>query len=377
VKSIKIEKFEIKIGKKKERGEIFTNKKENEKENKVLSMNEVIKSNIPRWDGRKKGHYEVWYVTGNSGDYGFWIRYTLNVAEEGHNSWSGVWCAIFKKGEKPLGICRKFPLSDFHFENKNFLIKIGDTNELGERKLKGKINVKNISAEWEIEFEPTGYVYKHLPEAAYYLPLETEVLSPNPDLKLKGYIKIKDLQSQSQIQDIKVDGRGYQAHVWGKKHAFRWVWGHCNSILDENGNLLEDSFFEGVTVVAKRGPIHLPPITLFSLRYKGENFEFNNFRDILFNSAKWEYGDNITWEIRSRKMNFSLKMKGDKNNFIMATYDDPDGEKAFCHNSEIESAEIEFEMKGKKFKLFCPGTFHTEFGARAPLEYDPQKFLYE
>jgi hypothetical protein len=147
--------------------------------------------------------------------------------------------------------------------------------------------------------------------------------------------------------------------------------------VDENGNLLEDSFFEGITVIVKRGPIHLPPITLFSLRYKGENFEFNNFRDILFNSAKWEYGDNITWEIRSRKMNFSLKMKGDKNNFIMATYDDPDGEKAFCHNSEIESAEIEFEMEGKKFKLFCPGTFHTEFGARAPLEYAPQKFLYE
>jgi hypothetical protein len=302
VRGIKIEKFEIKFSKRKK----WNNNKNNnnkKKDNMVekKKIDDVIKSNIPRWDGRKKGHYEVWYLTGNSGEYGFWIRYTLNVSEDGYNSWSGVWCAVFKKGEKPLGVCRKFPLSDFHNINKNFLVKIGEENEIGENRLKGKINVRNILTEWEIEFEPTGYIYKHLPEAAYYLPLETEVLSPNPDLKLKGYIKVRNLETQSQIHDINVDGKGYQTHIWGTKHAFKWVWGHCNVILDENGEMLEDSFFEGLTVVAKRGPIILPPITLFSLRYKGKNFDFNNFRDILFNSAKWEYGDNIRWEIRSKK----------------------------------------------------------------------------
>ncbi len=362
-----VEKIEIKIKKVK-----------NRKEMKGKNENIAERENLPRWNGISKGHYEVWYITGNTEDIGFWIRYTINVSEDRYKDWAGIWLAVFKNGEKPIGICRKYPLGEFSWEKNHFLIKIGDENTLSNRKAKGKISVKNLRAEWELNFEPTGYVFKHLPEAAYYLPLETEVLSPNPELNLEGFIKIKDIETGVEIRNINVKGKGYQTHIWGKKHAFRWVWGHANILKNENGEPVEDSFFEGLTVIAKRGPLQIPPLSLFAIRYKGELFEFNNFSDIIYNSARWKFDDEkIEWELKSKKMDFRLLMRGKKENFIMATYDDPDGSNAFCHNSEIESAEIEFEIKGKKVKLFCDGTFHTEFGARTPLEYSPTKFLYE
>lgn len=335
-------------------------------------------SNLPRWSGRTRGHYEVWYITGNANDYGFWIRYTINVSEEDFNDWAGVWLAVFKKGEKPIGICRKFPLGDFKFDKKSFHISIGDDNSLWERGAKGRITVKDIRAEWEISFEPTGEVFKHLPEASYYLPVESNVLSPNPHLNFSGFIRLKDI-SKGEEKEINLSGgKGYQTHIWGKKHAFKWVWGHSNVILDENGNEVENSFFEALTVVIRRGPVRIPPVTFFAIKYKGKFIRFNGMKDALMNVASWEYSDDkVMWEIKSKKMDFSLSLKADRSNFIMATYDDPDGEHAFCHNSEIESAEISFKMNGKNIKLFCNGTFHTEFGARTPLEYNPTKFIYE
>ncbi len=337
-----------------------------------------LESNLPRWSGKTRGHYEVWYITGNAGEYGFWIRYTINVSENDFNDWAGVWFALFKKGEKPIGICRKFPLGDFRSDPKSFSISIGDENMLWDRGARGKITVKDIRAEWEIEFEPTGEVFKHLPEASYHLPVETNVLSPNPYLDFSGFIKIKDIERGEEKKIDLSGGKGYQTHIWGKKHAFRWVWGHSNVLLDENGEQVDDSFFEGLTVIARRGPLRIPPITIFALKYKGKLLRFNGMKDVLMNSATWEYSeDKVEWKISSKKMNFSLTLKANKDNFIMATYDDPDGDHAFCHNSEVEDAEISFKLNGEHIKLFCRGTFHTEFGARTPLEYNPTKFTYE
>lgn len=340
---------------------------------------EYVVENLPRWSGKVREHYEVWYITGNAKDHGFWIRYTLNVSESGLNDWSGVWCAIFKRGEKPIGVCRKYPLNDFRWEVRSFKLNVGESNSLSDRKAIGRITVGNILASWELDFEPTGYVFRHLPDFAYYLPVDTVVLSPNPNLKFSGFITLKDIQSGNIIKDLRFsDGVGYQTHIWGKKHAYKWVWGHSNILKDENGDILEDSFFEGLTVVEKTGPLRVPPVSIFTIRYKGKTLEFNNIKDIIFNSSKWDYGDHsVYWYLRSKKSNFSLKMQGRKENFIMAIYDDPNGEKVFCHNSEVESAEIQFELDGKNLKLICDGTFHTEFGSRTPLEYNPEKFLYE
>lgn len=356
----------------------MTEKTNKQKESSSVQA-EYIRENLPRWSGKTNEHYEVWYITGNASDHGFWIRYTLNVSEDGLNDWAGVWCAVFRRGEKPIGICRRYPLGEFKWETACFKIKVGENNILTDTTAKGKITVGNINASWELNFKPTGYVFKHLPDFAYHLPIDTVVLSPNPHLLLSGYIVIKDITTGGTIKELNFsDGIGYQTHIWGKKHAYKWIWGHSNCIKDENGNVLEDTFFEGLTVIEKKGPLRIPPINIFSLRYKGKTYNFNGIKEMVFNSAKWKYGDDeVFWNLRSKIMNFSLSMRTKKDNFIMAIYDDPSGKKVFCHNSEVESAEIEFELEGKKIRLFCDGTFHTEFGARTPLEYNPTKFIYE
>ena len=54
--------------------------------------------NVRVWDGHKRGHYEVWYVTFNhrESNTGYWIRYALESPEAGRGDpYAQLWFAHF------------------------------------------------------------------------------------------------------------------------------------------------------------------------------------------------------------------------------------------------------------------------------------------
>jgi hypothetical protein len=319
--------------------------------------------NVRRWDGAARGHYEVWYLTCNhvASNTGYWIRYTLESPIDGHGEpYAQLWFAHFDANDssRTFAINRKFPIETMTATTSPFELAIGDCF-IRHDSMRGALAGDGHEASWNLEWSP-GPTHRHLPDVMYRRGGlgETTVLSPSLNMALNG--------------TISVDGRnfelagdpGAQTHLWGKKHAHSWAWGHCNAF---EGN--RDAALECLTVRLERGGQALPPLTIFTLYVDGEVHRFNQFRHTLLTRS--EYG---TAHYRFRGRNFSTRIEGEfscrNEDMVVAPYVDPDGAPSWCSNTEV--ADLRVTVYGRsglgrwreKARLVAPKRGHFEVGAR-------------
>jgi len=337
---------------------------------------EVERANKLRWDLRKEGHYEVYYITLNhtKSSSGFWIRYTLNSPGENLGApYAQIWFSYFnaREPQRNFALKRTFPIDEMRANAEPFHLRIGDC-ELSNGRVVGGIDGMGHEAFWDINFKPAEKVYHHLP-GALYLPgmADTAVLSPNLRVHFDGVIRIDGTKL-----DLKSDP-GCQTHLWGRKHAHRWTWAHV-------GNFAEDhtACFEGLCVQVKRLEIPIAPLTFFTLTYRGKEYRFNEFHTSFRARSRFSTG---LWHFRASQDNilFLGEITAKPQDMVTAEYTDPDGEKAWCHNSETGSASIKI-FKRKNFAaawkpadaLTCLGAAHVEYAARRQ-DPDVRAFIEE
>ena len=282
------------------------------------------KDNQMVW-GRRPGHYEVWYATlsHRESGTGFWIRYTLESPRDGLGEpWAELWFARFDASDpaQTFGIHRRFPISALHDSDNPFSISIGDS-EVRNDGMRGGLAGGGHEVRWSLSWRPAEKTHYLLPGWAYQNPLViTKVLSPNQNVLTDG--------------EIIVDGRRYelhgdplgQTHLWGKKHAYAWAWGHCNAFDDPAVSL------EALSVRLKRGSIILPTLTLFTLNLDGELLDFRQPWSLPLARATFHTG-----KYHFVGMNAHAKLEGEftcrPDDMLLTEYVDPDGDPAFCHNS--------------------------------------------
>jgi hypothetical protein len=325
--------------------------------------------NHRRWDGHTRGRYEVWYLTFNdpaTGD-GFWIRYTLEAPTEGHGEpYAQLWFARFSTapGADParatFGINRKQPIATMTATTEPFAITIG-ANQLGHGSARGSLSGAGHAAEWDLTWTP-GETMRWLPSVMYRNGGlgETTVLSPSPDLALRGTMTVDG-------HTYRLDGApGGQTHLWGKKHAFTWGWGHCNGFTGAPG-----VSFEMLTVRLRRRGVTLPWLTLATLRTPDVDVAFNRFdQAIIAPRPRLETG-----RMRFTAMGLTAKLEGEyrcpPERLVRAEYADPDGEPAWCHNGCAADLTLKlWRRAGLGWKLErelqAPGRGHFEIAGRTP-----------
>jgi hypothetical protein len=323
-------------------------------------------ANQMRWHFQRR-HYEVWYATlsHRKSQTGFWIRYTLEAPAEGHGEpYAQLWFARFS-GERPettFGINRKFPIDELRQEPAPFRVRIGD-NELTSSSMKGHLAGDGHECRWDVRWNPSSEPHHHLPAPIYKASFaETVVLSPSLDARAHGTIVVDG-------EEYVLDGDPIgQTHLWGRKHAYSWAWSHCNAFDDAPGAALET-----LSIRLRRGAVVLPKLTLLSLYLDGEPnaLHFREFWQLPL--ARSEYGTgryhltaaNAEWKIEAE-----LTCRAE--DMIMAEYVDPDGEPAYCHNTEHANATVKlwrrspFVGRWREFKtLTSTGGAHFEWAARA------------
>jgi hypothetical protein len=319
-----------------------------------------------RWQ-QQRGHYEVWYATFSlpQEKTGFWIRYTLEAPKEGHGDpYAQLWFAR-TDGNDPaatFAINKKFPI-EMLSSPAPAIARIGEA-ELRQDGMRGALSGAGHTAEWDLRWQPAPRVHTHLPAASYRGSwADTQVLSPNLNVAAHG--------------TLTVDGKRYtldgaplgQTHLWGRKHAYAWAWSHCNAFEGDRGAALET-----LTVRLKRGPIVLPKLTLLSLYLEGSDLEEIHFRDFYrLPLSRSEYG---TGRYHLVAADPSVKVEAEYScraeDMIMAEYVDPDGDPAFCHNTECASLRVvvwrrsPFVGRWRRWReLTADRTAHYEWGARA------------
>ncbi len=318
------------------------------------------------WDREQPGHYEVWYCTFNhrpSGT-GFWIRYTLESPHEGHGEpYAQLWFAFFDSKEpgNNFGVNRKLPISELQADEDPFCLRMGDA-VLRHGELRGQLEGDAHSVRWDLAFRPGLFTHYHLPDIIYTTNFaDTKVLSPNLIAHINGKVVVDGREFELDAEP------GCQTHLWGRKHAHAWAWGHCSAFREDSTACLEI-----LSVKLKRLGLVTPTMTLLSLYLGSEVYHFNQFTSLPGTSGQWETG---LYKFRAlgKRIKIEGEMRCRPEDLIRTPYTDPDGEPSFCHNSEVADCSLtvwtrrSFRAPFRKLcRLTSHGSTHFEYASRTP-----------
>jgi hypothetical protein len=313
----------------------------------------VADPNALRWN-RRPGHYEVYYVTltDRASGTGIWVRYTLEAPIAGDAS-----CALWFAAMDPAGqghvVARKqtLPIAELSFEPEPFRLQIG-TAELTDTSASGAF--EDVS--WDLHWAP-GRTYEPVP--ALLRPFASTVLVlPNGDTAVTGRCEFAG-------RPLELAGaRGGQTHLWGAKHAQSWSWARCSDFRTESGEPVEDTFIDGVSAYVRRFGRELGPAILLAGRIGGQDFRASALRSrtSTFGVEGWRFAA----AAGGRKL--VAEIEPDRKLLAGVTYHDPDGEPAYCYNSEAASIRLEIQQGDRRTRtLVGEGCAHFEYGQREPL----------
>jgi hypothetical protein len=323
--------------------------------------------NALRWAGQP-GHYEVYYVslTDRGSGWGIWIRYTMVAPAHGEQATASLWLmAMEPDGDgAPIGRKATFSTDALHASAAPFELRIGDA-VLSERRAEGAFEDVAWSLRWEPDGRPAEHVHPVLQRARL---AKTVLVLPQPDLAIAGTVRVG-------AREVALErARGGQAHIWGSKHASRWAWAHCNDLETVDGQPRPGDYVDGVSVFVPRFGRELGPNTPVVGRFGGDEFRSTSPARVSRNQSSFAL---TSWDFEARdgSRKIAVDVDAPRESLVGVTYTDPDGELAYCYNSEVASLRClayerdRSEPSGWRLAetLVAPGRAHFEYAQREPV----------
>ncbi len=317
-------------------------------------------ANALRWDG-KPGHYEVYYLTltDPASGTGVWIRYTMLAPLKGAAS-CRLWFLTMGPREGLTARKATFPIAELRTETDPFRLLIGSAT-LDGRGAVGQFEDVSWSLQWEL-----GRSYD--PVEPRLRPFASTVFAlPNGDTAISGRIGVGQ-------RSMAVEGaRGAQAHLWGTKHAVAWAWARCGDFRTAEGEPVKETFIDGVSARVRRFGREVGPATPVVGRIDGEDFRSTSIVRLLSNRSDFALN---RWGFEAVADGRKLigEVEADTSLLAGVTYHDPDGEPAYCYNTEAASMRLHLYRRstpgpGWTFArtLFGSGVAHFEYAQRQPV----------
>jgi hypothetical protein len=322
--------------------------------------------NALRWDGGP-GHYEVYYVTLTDPEtgVGLWIRYTMlaPLADVDVAPSAALWfLAMDPRPGRTRTVGRKatLPIERMTARQDPFELRIGDAT-LSDRRMSGSFE----DVAWDLHWTPLGHPYEHVHPVLQRTGIAKTVLTlPHADLTIDGTAEIGG-------ERLELRGaRGGQAHLWGSKHASAWAWVHCNDFSTIDGAPSDGDFVDGVSVVVPRLGREVGPSTPVVARIDGRDFRSISPLRVVTNPSVFGL---TGWHFKA--IDGSRKLVGtvdaDRAQLAGVTYIDPDGDRAYCYNSETATMHLHVYERARQVggwahrkTLVSRGRAHFEYAQR-------------
>jgi hypothetical protein len=324
-----------------------------------------MNANALRWDG-SPGHYEVYYLsaTDRASGLGLWIRYTLCAPLEGRGECALWFMAMDRDGAR---FARKssYPLDALEPRDDPFHLTLAGA-DLSDRGMAGGYDDVAWELSWVPSLSPAEHVHPLLQRAGL---AKTVLVLPHPDLAISGTVRFGG-------HEFALDGaRGGQAHLWGSKHAARWTWAHANDLRGLDGEPRPGAYVDGVSVYVPRFGRELGPSTPVVGRFGEADFRATNPAQVVRSASAFGL---TTWrfEARAGKRKVVGEVDARRETLVGVTYHDPDGDLAYCYNSEVASMRLfvwDRTAPGRfgwmlRDTLVADGTAHFEYAQRAPVD---------
>ncbi len=323
-----------------------------------------------RWNdlqwGGEPGHYEVYYLTFTdpATRVGFWIRYTMvaPLPETGEEATCSLWLCAMDPADpsRNVGVKSSLPVASLSAQKEPFRLAIGEA-WLSDHGMQGAIEQDGTRHAWDLEWTPSLPAYGHVhPLLRASKIARTILFLPHPDLEVSGTVSLGDRRIEVS------SARGGQAHLWGSKHASRWAWVHCNDFQRPA------TFVDGVSVFVPRFGRELGPNTPVVGRVDGTDLNSISPVAVSRNSSDFDLGG-WRFEAKGRGVRVKGTVSARREDLVGVTYHDPDGELAYCYNTEVADMRLEvFRRHSRSWKqvdeLRSDGRAHFEYAQRAPIE---------
>ncbi|MFL5824724.1 MAG: hypothetical protein ACJ764_14930 [Solirubrobacteraceae bacterium] len=326
-------------------------------------------ANDMRWSGTP-GHYEVYYVTLTDPrtGVGVWIRYTMvaPLPSAGLPATCSLWFLAMdpRPGAQPTFARKKsFPVAQMEASREPFELRVPGAT-LSDGVMAGGFE----DVAWDLLWTPAERPYQPVHPLLGKLGVaRTVLLLPHADVAIDGTLKIG-------AEELRVtEVRGGQAHLWGTKHASSWAWAHCNDLASPSGEPVPGAFFDAVSALVPRFGRTLGPNTPVVGSFGAEAFRSTSPHRILSNPSRFDV-DGWRFEAVDGSRKLVAEVRPVREQTAGVTYHDPDGEKAYCYNSETASVRLEIhERAGRRGpwreteSMHSQGRCHFEFGTRTPV----------
>jgi hypothetical protein len=326
-------------------------------------------ANALQWDGAA-GHYEVYYLTLTDPvtGVGAWIRYTMlaPLPATGQPPSAALWLLAMdpRPGRKQvLGRKATFAIDQLQARSEPFELSLG-----GAKLTDGGMSGAFEDVAWELHWTPCERSYDHVhPLLRRAGVAKTVLVLPHADLSIDGSLELAGEQLQVSA------ARGAQAHLWGSKHASSWAWVHCNDFSTLEGEPAPGAFVDGVSVIVPRFGRELGPSTPLVGHVDGRDFCSTSPLRVLANDSTFALSG-WRFEAIAGARKLVGEVDADRGALAGVTYHDPDGEPAYCYNSEIASMRLHVYERARQVggwahrqTLVAVARAHFEYGQRTPV----------
>lgn len=311
---------------------------------------------------------EVWYLKLNdpSQSRALWIRFAALSSGNGFKKTAEVSAIYFQRLPsreiKKTALKQSFDLSALNITDQPSL-QIGQA-ELTESGTRGRIQSKAQELKWDFSFSsalPSSF--QLVPELLSRTGISKSSISTVcEDLLFTGTTEINGEVSQWN------SAPGMQGHLRGSKSGHSWVWGHCNTFVNEQGKLAP-VIFEGLSARSQIGPFVTPRVSTFFFYYQGKSYSFNTLRDAF--SIKSKNGIN-EWEFQADRDEISFRghIRAEHKDFVGMTMEDTNGSLIYSSNSKLSDMKLLVYRNGNLEATFhAHGTAAIEVNSREKNPY--------
>ncbi len=327
-------------------------------------MAERLHDNAIRWQsGDTGGHVESFFLKANdpAEERAFWLKFTIFAPRGGQGAVAEVWAIQFHGGQGHRAGKQTFPVAELRPGPGRVGLTVGDCRfEPGHSagRMKG---ADGQEFSWDVSFDRDRaplrlYPFEWMYTAAFP---KSKTLTPTSDTRYRGFVQAGDRRYEVQ------GWPGMQGHNWGRSHAERYAWAHCNVFEDHRGQPV-DAVFEGFSGRIRVGPVLTPWLTGAALTHGGQTYAFNQPARLVRNHAEVEYS---SWDFAlahgPNRLLGSFWTTPEQ--MVGLAYANPAGDLSHCLNSKIAHAELRLVVRGDTVaQLRSPGKAALEVTVKEP-----------
>jgi hypothetical protein len=331
-------------------------------------MFEPIQDNQVRYQSNTKaGHVESYFLKLNDprSPKALWLKFTLlSPQKHPQSATADLWAISFDGDQKNIAAKRSWSLYDSEVKMTTYPLRLGES-ELRPGYTRGSVEKSGAKIEWELSFNAGSPPMHLFPfELMYKAPLpKSKTVTPYPNVRFEGWYRVNGVE-------VKVSGwPGTQGHNWGREHAFLYVWSHCNAFFGEDGELLQDTYFEGLSAKIKIGPVLSPYLSSAWLRYRGVDIPFT-LRELTRagTTSEIEQRGPYRWSFYLDSPQASLEgtIEATQSQMCGLYYVNPDGQMTYCLNSKIANMRLLLRPKNSGSMILTSRAAALEIGTRDP-----------